>query len=81
MSTLSHLEGKHNLFTTMDVINAVWLQMETILSSFSRRALMLIPIAAGMWVMSLYISSRRAFARVRRISIHFEGESSDHVGV
>ena len=62
----------------MDIINP---QMEMIMSSYLRRGLMLIPIAAGIWFMNLYISSRRAFARVRRLSIHSEARLSDRVGV
>ena len=56
-------------------------QMEMTMSSYFRRGLILIPIAAGIWIMNLYISSRRAFARVRRLYIHFEARLSDHVGV
>ena len=77
---LSHLKGMFNLFITMNINSPVWSQMETILNFILRRGLMLIPIAAGVWAINLYISSRRAFARVRRLSIHSETRLSDHVG-
>ena len=77
---LSYLKGKINLFTIMNTISPVWSQVETILDSYLRRALMLIPIAAGVWIINLYISSRRTFARVRRLSSHSEGPP-DHIGM
>ena len=76
----SYLKGKFNLFITMNIISPVWSQMETISNSFLCRGLMLIPIAAGVWAINLYISSRRAFARVPRLSICSEARPSDHVG-
>ena len=78
---LSYLKGKTNLSITMNIISPAWSQMETIFYSYLRRGLILIPIAAGAWVMSMYISSRRAFARVRRLSSDPEVTPSDHIGV
>ena len=49
--------------------------METILKSYMRPGLLLIPIVTGIWIMKMYISSRRAFARVRRLLIHLRGET------
>ena len=77
---LSYVKGKINLFTIVNNISPVWSQMETIFDSYLRRVLMLILIAAGVWIINLYISSRRTFARVRRLSSHSEG-SPDHVCV
>ena len=81
ISVLSYLKGKVTLFTTMSITSRVRSQMETIFNSSLRRGLILLPIAAGAWVLSMYISSRRAFARVRRLSIDSEARPSDHVGV
>ena len=78
---LSYLKGNINLFTKMSIISPVRSQMDTIFNSYLRRGLILIPIAAGAWVLSMYISSQRAFARVRRLSIHSDARPSDHVGV
>ena len=47
--------------------------MEPIVNTYLRRGLVLVPIVTGIWVMKMYISSRRAFARVRRLSISFRG--------
>lgn len=52
--------------------------METILKSYIRPGLVLIPIATGIWIIKMYISSRRAFARVRILSIRHEAALSDH---
>jgi hypothetical protein len=50
--------------------------MQMILSSYLHRGLILIPVAAGIWVMKLYALSRRAYARVRRLSSHLRGGTS-----
>ena len=72
----SHLKGNLFFFTTMNIIRLVRPEMDTILHSYLRHGLVLIPIVAGIWVMKLCISSRRAFARVRRLLIHSESGPS-----